>query len=80
MKNVTGAKEFQLSKPQLAMNIIVHLLLFGITFFITYLSFKDGVTLFSWHPCLAAYGVSWNNFFKNKQLVIVIIVFFITSN
>lgn len=39
-------------------NIIIHLLTGGFTAFLTYLSFVNGITLFSWHAPLMSFGVS----------------------
>lgn len=41
-------------------NIIVHILIFGFTGFVTYVSFAKGVVLFSWHPPLMLIGVSYS--------------------
>lgn len=43
---------------QIALNIIVHILLFGVAGYIIYLAFEQSNTIFSWHKTLMATGVS----------------------
>ena len=43
---------------EIVINLIVHFLLFGVSGLITFKSFQNGVTLFSWHPSLMVIGVS----------------------
>lgn len=38
-------------------NILHHLTLVGITIYIVYTSFENGISLFSWHPTLMIIGV-----------------------
>ena len=42
---------------EVLINLIVHVLLFGVTGFITYKAFENEVVLLSWHPSLMAIGV-----------------------
>lgn len=49
------------NKPPLRkviINIIHHLTLVGITIYIIYTSFENGISLFSWHPTLMMIGVN----------------------
>lgn len=39
-------------------NMFIHLLTCGFTIFLTYLSFVNGMVLFSWHVPLMSFGVS----------------------
>lgn len=55
-------------------NIIVHILMLGLTIFVTWVSFGDGVVLFAWHPTLMIIGVSR---MKNKQLIFLRIYFLV---
>lgn len=48
------------TKPSLKkviINILHHLTLVGITIYIIYTSFENGISLFSWHPTLMIIGV-----------------------
>lgn len=47
-----------------AINIIVHFLLFGVSAFVTFKSFGNGVTFLSWHPSLMTIGVSYSFYSK----------------
>lgn len=53
----TQSKE-DISRSLIFKNMFIHLLTCGFTAFLTYLSFANGMTLFSWHVPLMSFGVS----------------------
>lgn len=57
----TDRPKNETNKPPLKkviINIIHHLTLVGITIYIIYTSFENGITFFSWHPTLMMIGVN----------------------
>jgi Ca2+/H+ antiporter len=48
----------KLSVNATLINCLIHLLLFGVTSYITYKCFDKAVVLFSWHPTFMMVGVS----------------------
>ena len=53
-----ASSKVEMTKVAIAINLVVHLILFGIAGIITYKSFEQGPSLFSWHPTFLVLGVS----------------------